>query len=256
MTLYGRNLSNPGGSAYSILKRNTFECDPLPKWGLSGNYFGSSYAGNVVYARRTAMNGFSKFAIAPHTMPLPIDLMFFNAKCDAGNNRVNLSWVTSSEINNSHFTVEFSTDGIHYNDIATIPGAENSTSVLQYSYSHNDIDCNECYYKLKQTDFNGDFTYSNPVSVNCAKGYEFELIGFVPNPAKDDLFAFFTDNNDETVYITVFDMTGRKVIATEYAAHYGHNKAVIDLSHLPEGVYYVKLANNEKTLSDKIVKQY
>jgi len=73
---------------------------------------------------------------------------------------------TSSEINNDYFTVEKSADGINFNVMNYYRGAGNSDKVINYSGTDNKPFAIITYYRLKQTDFDGNFTYSNVVSVN------------------------------------------------------------------------------------------
>jgi hypothetical protein len=93
------------------------------------------------------------------TGTLPIELVSF----DAGKNeeqRVTLTWVTASEINNNFFTIERSKNGFDFVPILNIPGAGNSTSTLHYSIEDENPLEGDNYYRLKQTDYDGAFTYS------------------------------------------------------------------------------------------------
>ena len=95
---------------------------------------------------------------------LPIELLSFRGTTDNVNNY--LYWETASEINNHYFTIEKSTDGINYKMVHVVMGAGNST----HSNSYNSIDENPDktinYYRLKQTDYNGNSIYSNTISIN------------------------------------------------------------------------------------------
>jgi len=255
MALYGRNYSTAGGNAFSILKRNTFEC-VSNVWTLSGNYFGSSNIGNVLYAKRTGMSGFSKFAIAPHNLPLPIDLLFFNAECDNANNRIKIFWTTTSEINNDYFTIERSTDGFDFEPIATIDGAGNSSSTNQYSFIDDNFPGGTCYYRLKQTDYNGQFNYVDVISVNCSSNLEFELINMIPNLAKENLYVIFKDGIEEPIYINVYDMIGKKIYTEQVISKYGINKTQLDMTYFSSGVYFINISNGKKNFAEKIEKRY
>lgn len=97
---------------------------------------------------------------------LPIVLISFEAK--AAESRVELKWVTGSEENNSFFTVERSTNGSDFEPVLFINGAGDSKTLINYQAT--DINPKEglVYYRLKQTDFNGTFSYSELVSVFSA----------------------------------------------------------------------------------------
>lgn len=94
---------------------------------------------------------------------LPIELIFFKATQQG--NGVNLSWATASEQNNDYFTVERSCDGLIWEQVLTQNGA--GTSIHRLDYWANDFRPIHglSYYRLKQTDYDGQFSTSNIVSV-------------------------------------------------------------------------------------------
>jgi hypothetical protein len=110
--------------------------------------------------------------------PLPIELTSFNVKANKDN--VLIKWITASERNNDFFTIERSKDGQLFTPIDTINGAGNSSSEI--SYQEKDINPvnGVSYYRLKQTDFNGDTTLSDIKSVK----FIMPDINIYPNPAE------------------------------------------------------------------------
>lgn len=94
--------------------------------------------------------------------PLPIELLTFNGKLES--NSVKLSWTTASEINNSYFEIEKSIDDNLFTHLVTINGAGNSNSLKSYS-TYDDKPNKINYYRLKQVDFDGNYTYSNIIAV-------------------------------------------------------------------------------------------
>ena len=109
------------------------------------------------------------------TSVLPIELIEFNAV--RSRQFVELTWETASEKNNNYFTVEKSIDGLNFSSIGNLSGAGNSSSVLSYKLIDSSPTQDRIsYYRLKQTDYDGTFTYSDIVSVkpNVKK----EIIGY------------------------------------------------------------------------------
>lgn len=91
----------------------------------------------------------------PIGSPLPIELLEFKGQEKDGVNVI--SWITSSERNNDYFTLERSRDAINWKVIDYIKGSGNSTTELNYEYLDNNYDSDVYnYYRLKQTDFNGE----------------------------------------------------------------------------------------------------
>lgn len=95
---------------------------------------------------------------------LPITLTHFDARA-IDNEQVLIEWATIQEENNAYFTIERSPDGLRYTSIAHLDGAGNSTSLREYSYRDIDPLDGQAFYRLKQTDFGGDFSYSPVVRV-------------------------------------------------------------------------------------------
>lgn len=103
--------------------------------------------------------------LTPAANPLSIELVFFNASL-LDQYTVALEWQTASERNNDYFTVQRSADGSDWENILTQDGAGNSTTLLNYY----DVDTAPLpgisYYRLKQIDFDGMFTYSPIVMIS------------------------------------------------------------------------------------------
>ena len=94
---------------------------------------------------------------------LPIELVSFRGVLV--NKKVQLTWLTASEINNDYFQVERSPDALHYNSIGTVPGAGTSTNENKYSFSDDLPDRGTNYYRLRQVDYNGAFSFSNAIAI-------------------------------------------------------------------------------------------
>src|SRR4029077_10054898 len=134
--------------------------------------------------------------------PLPVTLLDFNAVYNNTENDVNITWSTSSQVNNKLFTVERSLDGTSFSEIADLPGAGTNSQILNYST----IDPNPVpgidYYRLKQTDYDGSFTYSKVVPVNVTANNSLVLF---PNPVQSDLMVSYYVSATSNVEIKVID---------------------------------------------------
>jgi hypothetical protein len=95
---------------------------------------------------------------------LPIELISFEAKMNT-NKQVDIFWATASELNNDFFTIERSADGVNWEIVTTATGAGNSIYRIDYAAYDSRPLSGISYYRLKQTDFDGAFEYSNIVSV-------------------------------------------------------------------------------------------
>lgn len=167
--------------------------------------------------------------------PLPIELLSFKAiKSD---HNVEVSWETATERNNDFFTVLRSKDGETWENVQIIPGAGNSTRPLHYTWTDNTPLSDVSYYRLKQTDFDGQTELFNIVSV---KRYNSDALTVYPNPVTQ---IATLSGMDERHSVRVFNTVGVEV--TKHLPSLINN--TIDLSNLPQGVYYIK--NGERRIS-------
>lgn len=138
------------------------------------------------------------------TSILPIELIDFDA---IRNDRfVDLTWQTATEKNNNYFTIEKSVDGLNFISIGNVSGAGNSTDLLTYKLiDSSPTQDRVSYYRLKQTDYDGTFTYSDIISV---KPYvKKEVIGYynsygqeVSGDSKGIIIIRYSDGTTQKVY--------------------------------------------------------
>ena len=200
---------------------------------------------------------FSPIGPGRKAWPLPIDLLNFSGECEDGN--AVLQWVTATELNNEFFTLERSCDGINYEIINTVKGAGNSTSMQTYTYIDVNFPEGTCYYRLKQTDFDGNYKYFNNIPVRCSAkegNYNFEIVSVIPNPTRDFAYLFFNSTDESEITIVTVDILGRQIATNKFFAHKGLNNSTIDLSEFSNGVYFIRLSNGEKQFIEKIMKRF
>ncbi|MBL0341089.1 MAG: hypothetical protein IPP71_09290 [Bacteroidetes bacterium] len=148
-------------------------CCPVP--------FVNCLLGNLGPGSGAGASGFG-FGFADPGGPLPIQLVDFSAQLI--NDHVDLNWTTASEINNDYFTIQRSANAIEWENLQHIDGAGNSNSPRNYNLSDMHPLEGISYYRLKQTDFNGNTSNSKILKVQ--KG-DFANLKIYPNPAKDFL---------------------------------------------------------------------
>jgi len=100
---------------------------------------------------------------------LPVELIHFNASYNEQNKNVDLDWITASEFNNDYFIIEKSMDANVFSHVLMLEGAGNSSTLKHYSSVDSEPLNGVSFYRLKQVDFNGDFSFSDIVSVTVNK---------------------------------------------------------------------------------------
>src|SRR5258706_3416648 len=180
--------------------------------------------------------------------PLPISLLYFNA--EPNGNKVDVSWATASEINNDFFTVEKSADATDFTPIAEVDGAGNSLSTFDYFYPDYNPVHGVSYYRLKQTDFDGQFSYSPVVTVIYSGEYSFNIISAFTG-VNSSLNLLFTDDTYEKCSVELYDVPGRIIYKEDITAVRGMNKKEIQIPELNQGIYFVTLSNGKQLQSAK-----
>lgn len=173
---------------------------------------------------------------------LPVKLQEFTVSYNKPS--VNVIWVTAQEINNHHFELERSIDGIHFEKIAEIAGAINSSTKKTYSYTDNKFPkFSKLYYRLSEVDLDGIKTISGIRSVVITENLNqvFVIEKIVPNPAKNITNLRIASLEDKVVKIRISDAVGKTVIFTSYNLVRGENRISIDVSRLSQGVYYLEV---------------
>lgn len=186
--------------------------------------------------------------------PLPIELLSFTGKNDGKRNII--EWTTSTEINNDHFNLERSIDGKNFESFANINGAGNSTSTINYIMQDNHPYNGLTYYRLKQTDFNGNYSYSKVISIE-SKVSNVELSNVRPNPTTNDIMFDFYSSTSGKLNIQVIDFTGRIVINEDVYVTDGKTTLNGKMNDLAKGIYSLKVTfgQNEYTSVNKVIKQ-
>ena len=181
------------------------------------------------------------FGGACSSTPLPITLIDFNAF--VRDNWVYIEWQTTREINSDYFTVEKSKIYDNWVEVGQVQGAGNSDVTLNYNALDKTPYKGISYYRLKQTDFDGDYQYSEIVAVNVK--IPMTEVVIYPNPATSQITI--QANQQELSTIKIYNILGQEVTNKTQQRSISVNNIVIDLSNLASGLYIVKTkstANN------------
>ncbi|MCB0537698.1 MAG: T9SS type A sorting domain-containing protein [Bacteroidetes bacterium] len=179
--------------------------------------------------------------VANCTFLLPIELLSFNAVLE-NNNTVLCKWATATEINNDYFTIEHSKDAIVWETVLTVKGAGNSREKIEYIEHDYHPYAGISYYRMKQTDFDGKYSYSQIESINITSS-DFNLTNIYPNPAEN--YITVENNKAEIVMLKIIDAIGRDISTTISYIEKDTNSRKLDISNLDSGVYYL-IVNDKK----------
>ncbi|MFP4663423.1 MAG: T9SS type A sorting domain-containing protein [Bacteroidales bacterium] len=169
------------------------------------------------------------YLLSDYTGILPVSLKYFTAK--PADNGIELLWETASETNNDYFTIEKSTDGKVFVPVVTIDGAGNSKRSIEYTYFDNVMAEEQIYYRLKQTDFDGQYSYS-PTQIIQRNDQDNTDAELYPNPNRGD-FTLKHENNGYNTF-RIISIDGRMI-------HQGQLEpwsTQINMPEVSKGTYY------------------
>lgn len=200
-----------------------------------------------VSADKTTVTGQGAFSNVITTLStLPVNSLTFNVSKVSGANL--LQWSTGAETNTRYFEVQQSANGRDFNTIATVNASGNSSTARSYQYTDNSaalLSTTVTYYRLKITDINGSYSYSDVVLIKNNKGV---LVTVYPNPAKDQVIINVTDKALMNTTAQLSDVSGKllqNVLIKQTVTN-------INISQYQKGVYLLRMANGE---SVKLVKE-
>ena len=207
----------------------------------------------TVYENQNSSNTFYKLVFT--SSPLPVELTDFNVELVG--EEVQLNWTTATEINNDYFTIEKSTDAVNFEMIDEVPGAGNSQSILNYNYVDDNVYDGVSYYRLKQTDFNGQFEYFPALSVtNQSSGGTLIIEKAKPNPFSSQFTLEIKSENKGMADFMIMSMNGEKVDASQIELNEGRTSfTYTNGNKLRSGTYIVNITQDGVPTTYKIIKK-
>lgn len=165
---------------------------------------------------------------------LPIELKDFTAEYSEENHDVICKWETGSELNNDFFTIERSQNALNWESIGQVDGVGNSSEAIIYSFRDAKPFYGLSYYRLKQTDFDGTYTYSNITSVEANK-IDSDFFKIYPNPTSSS-FVLYAEEV-EIAQVHIVNVLGKEL--KEIVPIQDGNNLYFDVQGLEKGVYFV-----------------
>lgn len=182
------------------------------------------------------------------TSTLPIVLNAFKAKANL--QQVDLTWNTAAETNNSHFEILRSADGKTFNKIDEVKGAGNSTENRSYAYTDKDPLPGVNYYKLKQVDFDGQYSFSEVEAVKSnVAASNFKVAANKQNGTVK--LTVYAANNGKATF-KIYDLNGRKLAEQELNLSKGYSNVSVPFNG-GNGLLIASLTTPTETLTQKFI---
>ncbi len=207
---------------------------------------GSVHNSTTNTLQKTGLNSFSEFSGSTDAQPLPVSLLHFEAIPQ--NDKVLLKWITTMEINNKGFEIEVSQNAQNFRKIGFVDGAGNSSTNKNYDFITPNL--YDAYYRLKQIDFDGSFSYSKIVFVESVN---IDLVVY-PNPAQGKI-KLLLDNSQNIFEYSLMDSKG---VVYHYEKTNDISNIENKISHfletLPNNLYILQIKTDKKIFVKKINK--
>ena len=178
---------------------------------------------------------------------MPIELLSFNARA-IENGDVQLDWQTASETNNDYFTIEKSRNAEDWRIVNNVEAVGNSRQLVSYTNIDENPYPEISYYRLKQTDFNGQYSYSEIRLVNI-DDLKSSPINVYPNPTNSQITI--EGSKAEIAKLRIYDLHGQDVRSLIKIEESSDFRLTLDISNLRKGMYLIKTS----TAITKIFKQ-
>jgi len=216
--------------------------DPAPVM-VSGVSVGDKYLVVIATQNRGEVNINS----TANATALPVELISFDAKVI--DKDVELSWSTSQEINNDYYSLYRSYDGQHFNNVTKVKADFNQSNGARYAYLDKNPLSGNIYYRLEQTDLDGNTTRLKTAVVNkIENSREFSVY---PNPVGNSQLSLIGLEGNKNYQIEIYDPNGSLV---QTYANIGQDDMIIDVSELSDGLYIIQVEGENNVFNSKFIK--
>jgi len=185
------------------------------------------------------------------TSVFPLTLLDFTAKAN-NEKQVLLQWRTTNEVNSNKFVVERSADGVAFETIGNV--TSNNTAGMNYYQLLDQQPLNGInYYRLKQVDKDGKYSYSNIVAVNLNSSIT--KVALTPNPARDRIKLQVDAAKASAYTITIADAIGRSMHVMTKTLRQGNNTIDVSVDGLQAGTYFMIIRSGADSYVQRFVKE-
>lgn len=208
---------------------------------ITGNGFGFG-SNSTAESPGVTENGF---------LTLPINMISFDAV--KKENSVVLKWKTAASSRPVFFDIERMNNGGNFESIGTKNGTIEPTET-EYSFTDYSLIDGNCFYRIKQTDANGEISYTKVIMIDL-KTIIKPILSITPSFVQQNINMQYKSYKTETVKWVVTDVTGKTLLNQNWQTEAGIMAKNIDVTNLKTGVYFLSLFTQGQTLTQKFVKQ-
>lgn len=205
---------------------------------------GAALAGSALTNQGAIELDNNVITVSADVTALPVALHSFSANCI--NRQIVLSWNTTMEMNNRYYSVQRSSDGMHWQQIGLVNGAGHSDTLIHYTYTDTRPGDDVPYYRLTQTDMDNRVTFLQTIVADKCAERTGEL-SIHPNPVRRTMTVDYTGDKSQVQSITIYSVQGVKVYSVN-----GYQNS-ISIAGKPDGTYFLYFTLPGKTIARRIV---
>ena len=250
----GADLSNAGtypSGTYTIYGLSYANASAAALAAFVGGSF-AALQNSLLFNPSGTCGNLSKNSVTA-SVQLAVPLKLYPLKAYKVDKKVLLKWGTAFEQNTDRFDIERSSDGNQFTKvIGNVKAAGNSNVALNYDFTDQLPDNDNNFYRIKEFDIDGQFSYSNIAKINMkSSAVQFNLY---PSPAISQLTLEFYSGRNENVMVEIFDSKGSIVSKVSMNMLLGTNTKTINVHHLSSGIYMMKLFTQNEVITRRFIK--
>jgi len=218
--------------------------------GLGGTDVVAGSIGTVNSGAVSSSNFYRSWTLTNSLDPLPISISSLTSMCDNG--AALIQWTSQTELNNATYTVKKTQDDIHFETVATISGAGNSSLPLNYQVTDDSPFAGQSYYFLFQTDFDGNTSAANiPFTIFTGCGAE-ALTAINAYNTTSYIEVQINSTQLDNYTISLVNILGQTVLTEAHSVSLGNNEIRLNNNFSP-GIYILNIRNDKENYSKKMV---
>lgn len=196
---------------------------------------------NPYTVTRSGFTSFSPFSVS---MFAALPVTWISVSGSHKNNDNFISWSTAAEVNNNYFIIEASADGIKFSEAGKVNADGNSANTQNYSFIDKNRNERVIYYRIRQVDIDGKFSYSQVVKISTGERLVSSIL-ISPNPVADQANLILNAEKNSAVSIMITNINGQIIYTSKEKLAAGTNNIRLNLSDKASGVYILKLINDD-----------
>lgn len=191
-------------------------------------------------------NFFRSWTLSDKDAPLPIALTSFTAECSGNYSLV--QWNSATEINNEQYTLSRSADGVNFTTVEIVHGAGTSSTTHNYSVTDYNPLPGTSYYRLSQTDYNGNTTILNIItfkecgnSSNTVNAYNSDGV----------INLNITSEINDNYSVTLLTVLGQPILSETHSVSMGDNTIKL-YPNVSDGIYILNVKGEKVNYNKKL----